>query len=150
MEALQIPQEEYCPNCGSWVFFAHFNHVTGWCVACSLNSPEIEHVCTACGGVCDKGRSTCRTCRREQWLEQHEDDIELLVVTKNYSVSYARQVVADLTRPLCYCCGRPIKGGNQKSLFCKFDKRCHSMYNRYRRLVNKGKTEIEALREVIQ
>lgn len=141
--------EEYCPNCGSWVFFTHFNTATGWCTDCSP-LPIPEQSCTTCGGVSEGGRNTCRACRREEWLERHIDEIELFVVTKGYSISYARQLVAKLNQPLCYGCGKPIKGGSYKSLFCKLDKRCHSMYNKYKRLLRTGKSQAEALREVIQ
>jgi hypothetical protein len=98
----------------------------------------------------ESGRSTCRACRREDWLVRYADEIELLVVTKGYTVARARDYLSRSTHPLCYNCGKPIKGGSHKSLFCKLDKRCHSMYNRYRRLVRSGMTEIQALREVLQ
>lgn len=90
----------------------------------------------------------CRHCRQEAWLDIHADELELLVVTKGYSVSYAREVIARLVRPVCKKCRKPIKGGAPGSLFCKSNKRCHAAYNKYRRLVRSGVSHDDALREV--
>lgn len=138
--------DNYCPNCGDWYFDSEFNHDEGWCNSC-LNSRR--QVCTRCSQPTDGYRTTCQACRLEMWYEKYADEVELLIVTKGYSVSLARQVVSNMVRPICQCCKKPIKGGTPgESLFCKSNKKCHSMYNRYRRLLRKGKSPIEALREV--
>ena len=140
-DAFVDDNEQYCPSCGNWVTSDEFNGETGWCIECSPVSP----LCANCGVVLrDQTRTMCHACRTELWLERHSDDLELLIVTKSYSVTQARIAVTKMVRPICHCCGKPIKGGTPgESMFCKSNKKCHSMYGRYRRLLKRGLT-IEA------
>jgi hypothetical protein len=88
------PLEEYCPSCGGWVSYLHFDHESGWCKQCvGLNDDQAR--CTRCGTVlpANHGRSTCHTCRQERWLERYMDELEYLVVAKGYSVHQARMAI---------------------------------------------------------
>jgi len=140
--------EEFCPSCGNWYPLREFDAETGWCVGCSPVSASPQ--CYRCGTVLkDTSRTTCHTCRQELWLERHSDELEFLIVAKGYSLTAARIMVTQMMRPICQCCGKPIKGGTRgESLFCKSNKVCHSMYGRYRRLLAKGLTPVLALEQV--
>lgn len=142
------PLEEYCPSCGGWVSYLHFDHESGWCRQC-VGSNDDQARCTRCGSVLpvNHGRSTCHNCRQERWLERYMDDLEYLVVAKGYSVHQARMAIVKMVRPICHACHRPIKGGREGALFHKSNenKSCHAAYARYVRLVKSGLTQAQAL-----
>lgn len=142
------PLEEYCPSCGDWVSYLHFNHAEGWCNQC-VGSNDDQPRCSACGGVlpANHGRSMCHNCRRERWLSKHLDEVEYLVVAKGYSVHQAQLIVVRLIRPVCVACNKPIKGGREGTLFHKSNenKSCHAAYARYVRLRKSGLSELDAL-----
>lgn len=142
-QALTV-EEEYCPNCGGWFDPTHFNFDTGWCRECSSRI-ERQPRCK-CGVVLtDATRSTCPTCRQEQWYEVHADELEYVMLVKGYSLYQAKLYIARITRPICQCCHKPIKGARAGRLFCKQNKKCHSMYGKYRRLRKRGLSDIAAL-----
>ena len=139
--------EHYCPNCGDWFSFLHFDFEEGWCIECSL---DIDHPpqCIHCGSVLTKHdihRSTCHICRREAWLELHSDELEFLIVVKGYKKADAFKTLIRLLRPICNSCGKPIKGAKSDALFCKVNKRCRSAYNKYRKITKSGLTPAQAL-----
>jgi hypothetical protein len=143
--AVVLAEEYHCPSCGGWFSDADFNHDEGWCKVCAR--PETPK-CRRCGGSTDGHRTTCTGCRNEAWLVKYEDEIELLVTTKGYSVSYAKTVIVDMVRPICVSCHRPIKGGTPgESLFCTHDS-CRGLYFKYRRLLKRGYSPELAIREV--
>jgi hypothetical protein len=140
--------EEYCPSCGDWVNYLVFNHDTGWCNSCS-GTQDHQPRCIHCGSVLqpEHGRTTCHTCRLERWLTKHADELEFLVVVKGYTIAQARLVIVKMIRPICQCCGKPIKGAKEGALFhqrAEF-KRCRQAYVKYRSLVRQGLTTEEAL-----
>ncbi len=141
--ALTSPDEEYCPNCGSWVVYLHFNYTSGWCNDCSPHEPQCIH----CGGVLQSThRTTCSSCRQELWLARHADEIEFLVVCKGYTVAQAKIQIAKMIRPICQACFKPILGGKDGALFHKNKPKCHSAYVRYKKLVKQGNlTTLDAL-----
>lgn len=145
MSQIAYDAEEYCPSCGSWVEPSEYNSETGFCITCSPVSLTPE--CVRCGGAMkDASRTTCHTCRQELWLERYSDELEYFIVVKGYSLTMARVTVTKMIRPVCQCCGKQIKGGTPgESLFCKSNRKCHSMYGKYRRLLSKGLTNEEAL-----
>lgn len=149
MEAAHTLQSDdnYCPNCGDWFIDQAFDFNEGWCRGCA-SSLRAAPTCSRCGRDTDGSRTMCEPCRKESWLERNADDVELLVVTKGYSVYFAIKTVSIMVRPVCQCCHKPIVGGSPSALFCKVDKRCRVMYNRYRQLRRKGYTKVEAVREV--
>lgn len=140
--------DEFCTSCGEWVSMLMFDYETGWCVGCS-RSDDSQPRCSRCGGVLEPshGRTTCHSCRQELWLLAHGDDLEFLIVVKGYSVSYAREVIVKMTRPICQWCRRPIKGAHSGAMFHKGNnyKACRSASLKFKRLLNKGLTIEEAL-----
>ena len=91
----------------------------------------------------------CKSCSQEAWYEKHGDELEYLMVTKGYTVAQARAVIQKMVRPICNCCGSVIKWGTPgETLFCKSNKRCHSAYNKYRRLIRKGATPSAAMKQL--
>lgn len=91
----------------------------------------------------------CKSCREEIWLIKHGDEVEYLMVTKGYTVTQARVAVTEMIRPICQCCGHVIKFGTPgETLFCKSNRTCHSVYNKYKRLVKKGATPGAALAQL--
>ena len=151
MSAIPETAEEYCPSCGFWVSYLNFDYDTGWCRPCT-GSTNLQPQCTQCGTVLQEGhgRTTCPSCRQENWLAKHADEIEYLVVVKGYTVSYARQLLIELSRPICQCCGKPIKGAAAvgrwgETLFCRKTKACRSAYPRYRKLLSQNLTTEQAL-----
>jgi hypothetical protein len=88
----------------------------------------------------------CPICRREQWYEQHADELEFLIVAKGYTLNIARTQLTKMLRPICRACGKPIKGGTPGgTLFCKRNNQCHRQYLKYRRLLKQGLTISQAL-----
>jgi len=69
----------------------------------------------------------CKSCSQEAWYEKHGDELEYLMVTKGYTVKW---------------------GTPGETLFCKSNKRCHSAYNKYRRLIRKGATPSAAMKQL--
>lgn len=147
MEAAPSPlaDDYHCPNCGGWFSEVEFDHNEGWCRGCAhSNIPS----CRRCGR--NGHYPICKPCRHEIWYERHADEVELLVVTKGYSVSYARKVIVDMVRPICVSCKKPIKGGTPgESLFCS-ETKCRGLRFKFRRLLKRGFTPEDAIREVTQ
>lgn len=137
---------DFCPCCGSWA--DDFDEITGWCRECS---PQQEPRCSVCGEHTRLyGSTVCLACKNENWLTAHSDDLEFLIVYKGYSFSRARLTVTNMIRPVCKCCGEPVKGGKPGvTLFCRTKEKCKAAYRKYRRLRNAGKAHDDALREVI-
>jgi hypothetical protein len=140
--------DEFCTNCGGWYSSVEFNYDTGWCVQCSL-AVDPQPRCSVCGTVLvDVSRTTCHTCRQEHWYVVYADELEFVMLVKGYSLYQAKIHIARINRPICQCCRKPIKGAAPGALFCKQNKACHRMYGRYRRLIQQGLSQIEALDRV--
>lgn len=140
-----VELDEFCSNCGEWVYYLNFNYESGWCTECTQDS--VTHpTCVRCGcALAHRHRSTCHTCRQELWLERHADELEFLMIVKGYSLVRAREVIAKMVRPICQCCGKPIVGAREGALFCKRNKQCHAMYLKFVRLRKSGLTASVAL-----
>lgn len=145
---LTAPEEEYCPNCGSWVVYLNFNYEVGWCTDCTQDTfPQPR--CIHCGTVLENThRTTCRTCRQELWLERHADELEYLVVCKGYTVAQAKVQIAKMIRPICQHCGKPIVGAKDGALFHRSKPKCHQAYGRYKKLLKQGLTPLDALARI--
>lgn len=147
--ALPAETEEFCTSCGEWATPDEFNYDTGWCIQCSPDSKP-RFTCSRCGTALNHGhRTTCPTCRQEQWYVKYADELELLIVAKGYTVVRAREVLVRIIRPLCYCCGEPIPFVDERAVFCKRNKECRSAGLKFIRLRKTGLTAEAALARVV-
>jgi hypothetical protein len=149
VSALPDAIEEYCASCGSWVSFLNFNYDTGWCTECSGQIDDRAR-CIHCSNVLqgsDQYRTTCRTCRQENWLTEHGDQIELLMIVRGLTFQQARVVIIEISRPICQACKQPIKGAKTGALFHKRNenKACHTVYLKFKSLTKSGLTIDQAL-----
>jgi hypothetical protein len=149
VSAIPATLEEFCASCGEWVSYLNFDYGIGWCNECSGVTPAQEPRCTRCGAVLDdQSRTTCHTCRQEQWLERYADELELLIVAKGHSVSAATAMIVRMSRPICQWCRSPIVGGREGALFhgrSHKNRQCHARYRMFVRLRKQGMSVTDAL-----
>lgn len=125
MQSHLLEYEEFCPSCGK---FATLDDVTGWCFPCSGRaSPQY---CERCGKETEG--KLCDSCKYMRWLERNADKIEAVMVSLQVSAGKAKKIVRSENRPICLCCGNPIKGGQSgKNYFCRKTKACRKGHNSY-------------------
>lgn len=128
---------DYCPACGKWdqELLDH----TGWCVSCSMAHQPDTLFCKRCSNPFPRNKNGlyCSPCKDLNWLEQHIDEVEDLML-QGLSFSAAKKKVAAQVRPICVVCHQPIKGGKRNALFCRSSLTCITGHRRYRSLINKG------------
>lgn len=124
-------EQEFCPSCGN--FFDQLNEDTGWCPECS-GTPS-SNSCLRCGDPISEEsqrRDHCSKCRKQIWLENNADAIEIVMATEIVTVAKAKETVRANNRPICLSCKKPIKGGtNGKSFFCTTTTACKVAHERY-------------------
>ena len=125
--------EVICPSCGQWVVWLHES--SGFCIECA----DIEPFCTQCGNeyVPDEfTKDICSYCKTENWLRKNADAIEANM--KDGLTFYQSKLkVFNEVRPICLCCGKPIKGAKQDALFCTKTPQCKTARRRFRTLREK-------------
>jgi hypothetical protein len=74
-----------------------------------------------------------------RWLERNGDKIEQVMATFELSAGKAKKLVRTNNRPVCLCCGKPIKGGQKgKNYFCRKTKACKTGHNSYHYYKTRG------------
>lgn len=119
---------EFCIECSNLV--EELNEFTGWCNECTK---LVMPTCPNCGRP-SIGNKLCSHCKYILWLTKYADDIERAMATQGigFSVRKARRIIAEATRPKCYSCGNPIKGGSPgKHFFCTKNPECVKAHNVY-------------------
>lgn len=125
---------ELCPSCGEWANLTEL----GWCAKCTLATKPHLNTCSTCGGFYPRKahQTTCWPCRREEYLFEHADKIEELMMI-GYGFTKALELLAASLRPLCASCKQPIKGGKPDRKFCAKPK-CRTQSKQYSSLRRKG------------
>lgn len=126
---------EVCPNCGR---DGLLQDLTGWCGLCTVAHYPDYKICP-CGALYKKNahHSKCWDCRREDWLEQHADQIEQ-ALQSGLGLDAAKRHVADTIRPTCHNCHEPIKGGRCGAKFCNKKPECEKASRDYHALQAAG------------
>jgi hypothetical protein len=74
-----------------------------------------------------------------RWLERNANKIEQIMATFELSAGKAKRAVRANNRPICLCCGNPIKGGQRgKHYFCRKTKACRTGHNSYHYYKTRG------------
>ena len=139
--------EEICPSCGDLAILVD---VTGWCSECSGITPPTT--CGRCGGFVEENSRSklCNSCRYMSWLERNADQIELVMTCVGVSVSKAKAIVRKNNRPICHCCGNPIKGGQKdRNYFCSKTRACKTGQYSYHHYRARGFKDVNALQRAM-
>lgn len=119
---------DFCPSCGKEDVI---HEVTGWCYPCSGVAPPLY--CEQCNRpIKENNGKLCDSCKYMRWLERNANKIEQIMATFELSAGKAKRAVRANNRPICLCCGNPIKGGQRgKNYFCTKTKACKTGRNSY-------------------
>lgn len=147
MQSPNLHEDEFCPSCGRFVALIY--EETGWCHSCSGMTPPTP--CEKCGDILEDPKSKlCNSCKYMLWLERNANKIERIMVSLGLSAGKAKKVVRSSNRPICACCGNPIKGGQSgKNNFCKKTRACRTGHNSYHYYRSRGYDHITSLNRAI-
>jgi hypothetical protein len=122
----------------------------GWCSVCVTEHRPHLLICPSCYTTFPAtfNHKYCSSCKKEEWLSTYADQIEEYL-SVGYSYYSAKQQVIHDIRPDCVICDQPIVGGNPGSLFCTQNKECRTAKRKYKTCREKGMTNDEALRQVL-
>jgi hypothetical protein len=137
---------EICPSCGGFV--QQLDPISGWCETCirTHRKKNCTYLCERCSNEFKSrtARPFCAVCRRLNWLEHHADEIEEYI-EKGLDFEAAKEEVRSDTKPICLGCNAPLP---KNGFFCTKPE-CRKLYDKFRRLKDKGMSEEEALKEII-
>lgn len=145
MEAQLHIVGEICPSCGG---FDELDPIYGWCQDCTkkYRKENGTYICVRCSKEFKSrtARPCCAVCRRLNWLEHYADEIEEYMQA-GLVFEAAREEVRSDNKPMCLGCNAPLP---KNGFFC-MKPECRKLYDKFRRLKDKGMSEDEALREII-
>src|SRR3990167_10040244 len=124
---------EVCSSCGAFV--ASLNELTGWCNACSYDTPGPKQ-CSSCGSLFagEPWRKLCGLCRKELWYKRNARHLEEAMLA-GYTLENALIQVLEDNRPQCIICGKSIKGAKNGALFCNNKQACRTAARYFRYLL---------------
>lgn len=147
MEASRLDTYEgLCPSCGEFVEELDPKH--GWCINCTRTHQKDHnvYVCERCSNEFKSitARPYCAVCRRLNWLEHRADEIEEYIEA-GLDFEAAKEEVRSDNKPICLGCNTPLP---KNGFFCTKPE-CRKLYDKFRRLKDKGLSEQDALKEII-